>query len=372
VESALRQLRLDTGDILANLTTGVLTVDGIGRLAYANPAAEALLGLDAGRWLGQPVMDEVERLAPGMGDVMWRAIDEGTGVSRYQTASNRNGEELTLGLSVAILERGDGVPPSATAIFQDITDLELLAALNRRAERLEAVAALSASLAHEIKNPLASIRSAVEQLTRPAPLKDEDRKTLQRLVLSESDRLSRLLSEFLDYSGLRLGTREDVDLTGLVGDCVALVGQHPEAEGVELSYESTGSRLSVTGDPDLLHRAVFNLLLNAAQFSGPGGRVQVSTMQLQESHGSRARGMGRSVCLSVRDSGPGVKALDLERIFDPFFTTRPGGSGLGLAVVHRAVEAHAGAIFVDQAPTGGAEFTVYLPAAPRGGGGRSS
>ena len=372
VESALRQLRLDTGDILANLTTGVLTVDGVGRLAYANPAAEALLGLDAGRWLGQPVMDEVERLAPGMGDVLWRAIDEGTGVPRYQTASNRNGEELTLGLSVAVLERGDGVPPSATAIFQDITDIELLAALNRRAERLEAVATLSASLAHEIKNPLASIRSAVEQLTKPTPLEKDDRQVLQRLVLSESDRLSRLLSEFLDYSGLRLGSREGVDFAGVVEDCVALVRQHPEAEGVEVGFESASTPLRVNGDPDLLHRAVFNLLLNAAQFSGPEGHVHVSVQEAEERRASRAKGTGRSMCLTVRDSGPGVMGLDLERIFDPFFTKRPGGTGLGLAVVHRAVEAHEGAIFVDQAAGGGALFTVYLPAAPEGGGGEST
>jgi two-component system sensor histidine kinase PilS (NtrC family) len=372
VESALQQLRLDTGDILANLSTGVLTVDGAGRLAYANPAAEALLGFDAERWLGRGVMDEVERLAPGMGHVLWRAIDEGKSLDRYQTASNRDGEDLTLGLSIAVLERGEGVPPSATAIFQDITDHELLASLNRRNERLEAIAALSASMAHEIKNPLASIRSAVEQLTRGSPLETEDRDILQRLVLTESDRLSRLLSEFIDYSGLRIGTVTSVDPTRVVRDCMTLVRQHPDAEGVDFEYKGADTTLPVSGDPDLLHRALFNLLLNASQFAGSGGGVTVSAEDVDGRSSPRTRGMGWAVRLTVSDSGPGIEAGDLERIFDPFFTTREGGSGLGLAVVHRAVDAHAGAIFVDRATEGGAQFTIYLPAVGAHDGGRPS
>jgi two-component system sensor histidine kinase PilS (NtrC family) len=372
VESALQQLRLDTGDILANLSTGVLTVDGAGRLAYANPAAEALLGFDADRWLGRGVMDEVERLAPGMGHVLWRAIDEGRSLDRYQTASNRDGEDLTLGLSIAVLERGEGVPPSATAIFQDITDHELLASLNRRNERLEAIAALSASMAHEIKNPLASIRSAVEQLTRGSTLESEDRDVLQRLVLTESDRLSQLLSEFIDYSGLRIGAVTSVDLPSVVRDCMTLVRQHPDADGVEFVYTGRDTTLPVTGDPDLLHRAFFNLLLNASQFAGSGGAVTVSAEDTDGRASPRTGGMGRAVRLTVSDSGPGIDSVDLERIFDPFFTTRAEGSGLGLAVVHRAVDAHAGAIFVDRAAEGGAQFTIYLPAVDAHDGGRPS
>ena len=199
VESELLQLRLDTGDILATLATGVLTVDGEGRLAYANPAAEALLGLSSDEWMGTPVVEEVDRRAPGMGRVLERAIKERRPVDRFRASVARDGRDVSLGISTAVLERGEGGAPSATAIFQDITDLEMVEALNRRTERLEAVAALSASLAHEIKNPLASIRSAVEQLTRVG-LTDDDRGILQKLVLGESDRLSRLLSEFLGCS----------------------------------------------------------------------------------------------------------------------------------------------------------------------------
>jgi len=370
VESELRQLRLDTGDILATLATGVLTVDGEGQLAYANPAAEALLGLGESEWMGMPVVDELERRAPGLGRVLLAGIRERRTVSRFRAIYHEGDRHVHLGVSTTVLERGDDVPPSATAILQDITDLERLEVLNRRTERLEAVAALSASLAHEIKNPLASIRSAVEQLTRPA-LEDGDRITLQRLVLSESDRLSRLLSEFLDYSGLRLATRSRVSLGEVVRDSAALVRQHPDAEGVEVTCLGTDRAVFVDGDSDLLHRALFNLVLNGVQFAGPGGHVHVTLEDLSYRPFPRGTALRRPIALTVRDTGPGVDPAVQDRIFDPFFTTRIGGSGLGLAVVHRAVEAHEGAIFVDRARGGGAEFLIYLPAMAGEAGGKN-
>jgi len=363
VESELRQLRLDTSDILANLSTGVLTVDGDGRLVYLNPAAEALLGLNASEWLAAPVLARVDEVAPGMGKILRRALGDRESVARFRARLHRpgdNGRETILGVSTAVLDRGDGMPPSGTAIFQDITDLERVEALNRRTSRLEAVAELSASLAHEIKNPLASIRSSVEQLAGTR-LDAEERATLERLVLQESDRLSHLLSEFLDYSGLQLGPRESVELGLLVRDCVTLLRQHPEADEVEIVCHGHEQPLAVPGDRDLLHRALFNLLLNAVQFSGPGGRVEVELEDRSHLPRPRNTGIDRPVAISVRDSGPGVAGDLAPRIFDPFFTTREGGSGLGLAVVHRAVEAHEGAVFVGEAKSGGAEFAIYLP-----------
>ncbi len=362
VESELRQLKLDTVDILATLATGILTVDGEGCLAYANPAAESLLGIASPEWIGRPVLEEIERCAPGLGEILRRGIGERRPVERFSTIRRRDGQDVRLGVSTTVLDRGEGDPPSVTAILQDITDVELIEALNRRAERLEAVAALSASLAHEIKNPLASIRSAVEQLAR-ATLDHDDREILKRLVLKESDRLSRLLSEFLDYSGLRISRRERVHVGRLVADSVALVRQHPDAEGVEVTFEGADVEAWIEGDADLLHRAVFNLTLNAVQYSRPAGSVAVVVGVFSYRPNPRGKSLVHPIGIIVRDSGPGVDPDAVERIFDPFFTTRDGGSGLGLAVVHRAVEAHEGAVFVDRAPGGGAEFVIHLPPA---------
>jgi len=293
--------------------------------------------------------------------VLRRSIEDGIPITRFRTTLRRNGREVVLGVSTTVLERQDGGLPSATALFQDITELERVEALNRRTERLEAVAELSASLAHEIKNPLASIRSAVEQITKPV-IEAEDRLLLERLVVTESDRLSRLLSEFLEFSGLTMGRRETLDFRLLVADSVALVVQHPERPAaVEVEVLLPDEPLRVHGDPDLLHRAVFNLVLNAVQFTAPSGSVAVQVRRHRQVEGIGFRETARLV---VRDAGPGIAAEDLPRIFDPFYTRRRGGSGLGLAVVHRSVEAHAGTVMVEQAVGGGAEFTVDLPLAP--------
>ena len=365
VASELHQLRLDTGDILANLSTGVITLTGDGRLAYANPAADVLLGVDLRSRLGQPVLDELEHIAPGMGPILTGAIREGHSVSRAQARTTSPSAAARLGVSTAILERGGDEHPSVTALFSDITDLERLDELKLRAERLEAVAELSASLAHEIKNPLASIRSAVEQLGS-ARVSAKDRAVLERLVLTESDRLSRLLSEFLDFSGLKMSARDEVDVHAVVRGCLVVLKQHPDVAAVEIVTRLDEGPIPVTGDTDLLHRALFNLVLNGAQSAGPGGRVTVSLTDERHRPSPRGTNIEHPVRLTVGDSGAGISAEARARIFDPFFTTKPRGSGLGLAVVHRAVEAHSGATFVEESPEGGAQFTIFLPGVPEG------
>jgi signal transduction histidine kinase len=341
----------------------VLTLTGEGRLAYANPAAETLLGVNLQSRMGEPMLEELETIAPGMGPILQGAIRERRSVTRARAkAASRRGI-VRLGVSTAVLERGEGELPSVTALFQDITDLERLGELNVRAQRLEAVAELSASLAHEIKNPLASIRSAVEQLSGHR-ISGDDRAILERLVLNESDRLSRLLSEFLDFSGLKMSAREEIDLHDVVRECLVVVKQHPDTEGVEIAARLNDGPLPADGDADLIHRALFNLVLNGAQSARPGGRVSVSLEDQRDRPRPRGTEIEHPICLTVSDSGNGIATEVRERIFDPFFTTKPAGSGLGLAVVHRAVEAHAGATFVERGPEGGAQFVIFLPGVP--------
>jgi two-component system sensor histidine kinase PilS (NtrC family) len=361
VQSELVRLRLDTGDILANISTGVLTVVDGGRLGYLNRAGERFLDLSLEQWRGAPILDVVEEVAPGLAKALRRSIDGLCPVTRQTTAVKRPAGDLVLGISTTLLESREGEGPSVTAIFQDITDLERIQALNRRNERLEAVAELSASLAHEIKNPLASIRSAVEQLDSPK-LPVEDRSTLQRLVLSESDRLSRLLNEFLDFSVMRLSAKARVDFTGVVTHAIALVKQHPDCHtGIRFGEAGLEGRLILPGDADLLHRLVFNLILNAVQFSGADGAVQISLENRADENPLPGSTVSQPVYFSVQDSGPGIPPEDVGRIFAPFFTTRKGGSGLGLAVVHRAVEAHGGAVYAEEVAGGGTRFVVLLP-----------
>ncbi|HUG40888.1 MAG TPA: ATP-binding protein [Longimicrobiales bacterium] len=360
VESALRQLRLDTSDILDTLDTGVVTVDDEGRLSYMNPAAEQLLGMRARDWLGRSALEQMERVAPGMSSVVQRTLGSRAPVRWYETHTRATPELRVLGVRSTTLERDQH--PWVTVVLQDITDGKRAEALNRRAERLEAVAELAASLAHEIKNPLASIRSAVEQLTTPdGRLRMEDRGTLGTLVLTESDRLSRLLSGFIEFSRVELSERKMVDVSAVVRGAVEVARQHPDAAEAAPVRLHLPERLLVEGDADLLHRAVFNLVLNAIQHSPPDEAVTVAVDAVAQDALPPGADFTAGARISIADRGPGVRPEDAARVFDPFFTTRRGGSGLGLALVHRAVQAHEGLIFIDGGDGGGTTFTVYIP-----------
>ncbi len=360
VQTELRRLRLDTGEILATISTGVLTLDEEERLVYMNPAAERLLGLNRLQWEGARVLSAVEGVAPKLALLLRRSLREGVALFRIRERTTRGSEGATLEVSTTVREE-EGSPRVITAIFQDITDLERLEILNRRNERLEAVAELSAAMAHEIKNPLASIRSATEQFAAPS-LDSEDRDLLIRMVVRESDRLSRLLSDFIDFARTTAGKLERRDARLCIDECVSVIQSHPDSQGrtVEIATRTTDAPVPIAIDVDLFHRALFNLLLNAVQFTPSGGRVVVRVEDLRTTGAPSGIELAAPVRISIRDGGAGIREESIERIFDPFFSTRPGGSGLGLAVVHRAVEAHRGVILVENPEGGGAEFSMYF------------
>jgi two-component system sensor histidine kinase PilS (NtrC family) len=291
-----------------------------------------------------------------------RSAHDRVRTTRAEGVIATRGRRFPIGVTTTYTD-GDGrnTDRTATAIFQDISDAKRMETLRLRAERLEGVAELSASLAHEIKNPLASIRSACEQLSR-SPVSGADERTLTHLVMRESDRLSRLLTEFLDFARVRVARREPVDLAQLAAGAARLALAHPERpEGVSIVCLAEEGTFIVEGDDDLLHRAIFNLLLNAIQFSPPHGEVRVEVGEATPDQLDVGSTFGAGgVAVSVIDAGPGIAPEIRDRLFDPFFTTRSGGSGLGLAVVHRAIDAHRGLVFLDSSPSGTC-FTVVLP-----------
>ena len=366
----LVKVRLEAADILRNIRSGVLTIAEDGRLLFANPAASTLLGIDLRERVGMPILDLLDERAPALARALASSARERTRTNRGEGVIRAGDREFEIGVTTTYADASEGdaaaeagASRTATAIFQDISDQKRLEALHLRAERLEAVAALSASLAHEIKNPLASIRSAVEQLAR-RPGANDDERTLGSLIVRESDRLSRLLSEFLDFARVRVTKIDRVDLAALATGVAELVGQHPDrSPEVTLSCVAPHEPLLIDGDEDLLHRAVFNLALNAVQATPAGGRVSVEVAPAEpEQLPAGVTFEQGAVVLRVTDTGPGIPAEIRDRLFDPFFTTKPGGSGLGLPVVHRAIEAHRGLVFVDgNGAGGGTRFTVLLP-----------
>jgi len=361
----LRQARLEAADVLRNIPTGVVTVDQGGHLLYCNPAAEQILGFKERGWRGRPIMPEFARIAPEFWAAITATARRGVRAMRVEATVRRPDRTFTIGITTTTLEVEPESEPRVTAIFTDISDSKRLEELHLRAERLEAVAELSSSLAHEIKNPLASIRSSVEQLGR-AKRANPDEKFLTGLIVRESDRLSRLLSEFLDFSRVRVTECRPLDLHAVAAAAIRLVREHPDCPG-DAVIDQAGGPTPMEGDEDLLHRVVSNLVLNAVQATGKGGgaRVTVRTGRPGPHELPGGAGIENPVSLAVSDNGPGIPDSLRARLFEPFVTGRVGGTGLGLAIVQRAVEAHRGLVLVDSTPGKGTTFTVYFPAARR-------
>lgn len=365
LEAELASARLRAADILANIRSGILTVDEFGTLQYANPTASELLGLPLATAVGRPIMAELNRVAPVVGSALDHALRENVHLSRAEGFLTRGEAVFPVGVTTTS-DAGDGqhVPRSATAIFQDISDQKRLEQLNLRAQRLEAVAELSASLAHEIRNPLASIQSAVEQMSR-RPAATDDERTLGNLIVRESGRLSRVLTEFLDFARVRVTRMEPVDLGQIARGAATLALAHPSrADNVRVDVQVDGGILPFVGDEDLLHRAVYNLVLNALQASPASSTVHVSARAVERAHlPSGVPFESGAFEIAVADAGPGIAPEIAERLFEPFSTTKQGGTGLGLAVTNRAVEAHRGYVLVDS-DSAGTRFTVLLPRTP--------
>ena len=356
----LDRVRLEASDILGNIHSGIVTVDGSGSLVFMNPTAERLLQLESAEFSGRDVLDVLKRRSPELWSAMMHGIRGGPKVGRGEgRVTHPDGRMFPIGLSTTTFRAGTNTTPSVTAIFTDISDSKLLGELHLRAERLGAVAELSASLAHEIRNPLASIRSSVEQLARSASAGEDDQ-ILARLIVRESERLSRLLGEFLDFSRVRKTESEPFDLAELVRTVISLVRLHPDVRD-GTSIEHDGASVTLEGDEDLLHRVIQNLVLNAAQASDGQGHIIVRTGLVGADELPQGAGIESAALLQVQDDGPGIPEEIRERLFEPFVSRREGGSGLGLAIVQRAVEAHRGLVFVESAPGEGTTFTIYLP-----------
>lgn len=364
----LVKVQLEAADILRTIRSGIMTVDAQGRLLYANPAASDLLGLDLRAFTGRPVLTTLQNTAPQLAELLERTARERVRTTRAEGVIHRDAGDVEIGVTTTVAE---GTRPesavSATAIFQDISDSKRLQSLHIRAERLQAVAELSASLAHEIRNPLASIRSATEQLARfsaaRAAVQDDDERVLHGLVVREADRLSRLLADFLDFARARLTRVHPLDIGTLVHTATMLAASHPDRKpGVDVQVNCAAALPPVLGDEDLLHRAVFNLVLNALQAVGPDGHVFVDVHRHETTTGGASAITGELLAITVTDDGAGIPDELRSRLFEPFVTGKAGGSGLGLPVVHRAVEAHRGTILVDSLARG-TRFTILLPVA---------
>jgi two-component system, NtrC family, sensor histidine kinase HydH len=219
----------------------------------------------------------------------------------------------------------------------------------KRAERLYAVGQLAAGLAHEIRNPLASIAGATGILQRNAHLEDPHRKVLA-VIDKECQRLTRLLSNFLDFARPRPPKLQNVEIEAVLQSVVDLATHAAGTKTIALRKEVAPDLPSITCDPEMLKQLLLNLVINAIQATAEGGAVTL--------HAALQNGKMR---LGVTDSGCGIPPENRDKIFDPFFTTKESGTGLGLSVAHQIVEQHGGVLTAEANPDNGMTFTAILP-----------
>jgi two-component system sensor histidine kinase PilS (NtrC family) len=331
--------------IVQSVSSGIIGVDQGGRITFANRAAEQILGVSAEALLGAPHERTGIALA-GMALAGGRDRDE-----TYVT--NARGDRLLVGYTLSPIVDGGGARRGTAVIFQDLTRLREMEDAMKRSERLADLGELSAGLAHELRNPLASLTGAIELIRGRLPGGSDDRR-LTDIVLREAARLEQLVSRFHEFGRPAPPVHREVALEDLVRDTARMFSHHPSAAAVRVEEDVAPAR--ALGDPDQLRQVAWNLLVNAVEAVTAAGAEPVVRL---------ACGTGPAgwVWFEVEDHGPGIPAGDVDRLFTPFFTTKAQGSGLGLAIVQRIVDAHDGLVELDTEPGRGTTLRVRVPAA---------
>jgi two-component system sensor histidine kinase HydH len=262
------------------------------------------------------------------------------------------GESVPLALSATPIVGNDGNTRGAVIILRDLREIKRLEEEVRRSEKLAAIGKLAASVAHEIRNPLSSIRGFARFLRHE--LSDRPREQeYAEVMVKEVDRINGVVNDLLTFSRPVGAELAPTDPRELLDHTLRLVQVDAQARGVEIHTDIAANLTRVELDANQLTQALLNLLLNALQVSDSGATVELGAA----AHGSLLR-------IWVEDGGPGIPAENMEKVFDPFFTTRERGTGLGLAIVRTIVENHRGEIRVESPPSGrkhGSRFTICLP-----------
>ncbi len=346
----LLELQALNESIVRSMADGMVTVGLDGRIMAFNKAAEDITGLSLGavrglhfsdvfNWLG------IETFFEDMEFVKKPSY-------RFELTFPRGGKDLVLGMTVSPLRSESGTITGILGIFQDLTPIKEMEEEMHRNDRLAAIGELSAGMAHEIRNPLASLYGSLQVLEEDIELSGENRR-LMDIAISEMERLNAIVTGFLTFAKPRTPAMEGCDLVSIIKDTVDLVVNSKDfSEGINIKTELPKAPLMLKADPGQLKQVILNLFLNAVQAVSGTGNIRIRA----------ARDGMKKVEVEVEDDGAGIRKEDLDKVFYPFFSTKEGGAGLGLAIVYRIVEEHGGSIKVDSEPEKGTRFKVALPA----------
>jgi len=343
--SDLEQLEELHAAILRSLPAGLMTVDGDGFVRYANESAQAILHLSRADMVGL----RLEAVVPAMYDG-WKAATKHAQPDRRERFEQEHvrpdNSSIRVGFSFAPLYVMQEALPSSIVVFQDVTNIIRLKEAVERAERLATVGKFAAGLAHEVRNPLASMCASIDVIRAHLEVPPAMERLMDN-VGREAERLNALIGDFLAFSRPRQLVMKETDLGELVLGVLTMFENDALMAKCQIERKlDLGVRASV--DEDLLRQVIWNLVRNAGEAMAPdGGGLHIeATMRDYEP------------VVIVRDSGPGISSERLARVFDPFYTTKDGGSGLGLAISHSIVEAHGARLTLDSSPGKGTEVMI--------------
>ncbi len=344
----LNNVRAFATEIVDNLPVGLVTTGSDGRLAVVNGAAERIAGIKAADVVGKLPREVLPPAWCGLQEV----IEAGEPVAERETeCSFDGGKSLPLSVSASRIVNEEGAHLGNIYIFRDLGEVRRLQEEVRRREKLAALGGLAAGVAHEIRNPLSSIKGVAKYFEGHFAAGSEGRE-LAGVMAREVDRLNRVITELLDFARPSDVKLRPADLVELVERSLRLIGPDATAHKVQLVIAHDGELPKVAVDPDRFAQVLLNLCLNAVQ-AMDGGLLSVRIVH--EAARDRVR-------IDVEDTGQGIPPESLGNIFNPYFTTKPSGTGLGLAIVQKLVEAHQGKIQVKSTPGQGSVFSIFLPA----------
>ena len=345
--------------IVQNVASGLITVNEKGLITSFNRMAEEITGF---KW-GEVYQKKIADLFPGfiikeslssvgMGKELAK-IQQGRWETKFQ---RKDGTILTLGFSVSPLKDSNDNEIGTIFIFQDLTKIREMEEDLKRADRLAAIGTMAAGLAHEIRNPLASISGSIEILKEEMDGSGQSPK-LMDIVLREIGRLDSLIADFLLFARPSSPQKNLVHLNKIITDLLQVINNNPECRPSINFFTKFEEEIYLLGDEQQLKQAFWNLLINALQAMPHGGEINITLRRVY----STDQNEPGQVEIIISDTGVGIAESDLDKIFNPFFTTKEQGTGLGLSIVHRIIEGHGGKITVQSKLNKGTIFRITLP-----------
>ena len=345
--SSLSRIKAFSDSLVENMPIGLAAFDGSGILTAFNQTAETILHRRAGEALGKTAG---EVLPGSFREIFFELTVEKRIIEREIECTVAEDHTLPLEVIATTLEEGDGAFLGYVILFRDMTEIRRLQQEITRSRRLASLGSLAAGVAHEIRNPLSSLKGFATYFRERYQDIPADRETAE-VMITEVDRLNRVIGQLLEFARPMTMTLVPTSLQMVIRHALKMVDRQARERGISIEAELPPEIGEIPLDADRISQVFMNLFLNAFAAMEAGGTLRVSI----------ARQEDRMIRISISDTGSGIPKEDLPRVFDPYFTTKPSGTGLGLPIVQKIVEAHGGEILLASEPGQGTTATVLLP-----------